>query len=126
MTRLATWAAAHNPVLTIAREGQSFTKPADGSPFVSVHMFPGDTMNVSVDGVRKRFRGEFTVNVWTKDGIGTGTGEAICQELAELFPVVPKSMLPVSVEQPPSIKKSIQDDSGWLVFPVAIMYRMEG
>ncbi len=124
-TKLATWAAAHNPVLTIAREGQAFTKPTDNSPWLEVMLHPAATINPTTEATRKRYLGEFSVNVWTKDSIGTGLGEGIAEEIAALFPVVPKSLLPISVEQTPSIKKGFVDEAGWRITPVCVQYRAE-
>ena len=124
MNALKAFAAAHNPVLTIAREGVGFTKP-DGNSFLEATLIPSDPIAPTTDGVRKRYFGEFQINVWTVDNVGTGVAEAIAEEIAALFPVVPKTYLPVSVEQPPSIKKAIDDVPGWIVIPVCIPYRAE-
>lgn len=125
MAKLATFAAAHSPVLTIAREGIPFTKPADDSAFLEAILTPANTTNPSSEATRKRFHGDFQINVWTKDNIGPGSGEAIAEEIIALFPVVPKSLLPVSIEQTPSIRAAILDQAGWRVIPVTMMYRAE-
>lgn len=125
MTKLATWAAAHSPVITIAREGQPFTKPADGSAFIEAIIVPANTSTPTTDASRKRYFGELAINVWTKEGIGTGSAEGIVAEIEALFPVVPKTLLPISIEQTPSAKKAFLDGSGWRVTPICIMYRAE-
>lgn len=125
MIALAAYAAAHSPVLTIAREGQSFTKPPDGSVFLEPWLIPAETRNPTVEGTRKRYWGEFMVNIWTKDNIGTAVGETIAEEIAALFPVFPKNILPVSVEQHASIKRAITDVAGWRIIPVCFSYRAE-
>lgn len=124
MVALAAYASAHSPVLTIAREGQGFVKPTDGSSFLEAIIFPANTTNPTTDGLRKRYWGDFTVNVWTKDSIGTDVGETIAEEVASLFPVVPKSLLPVSVEETPSVKRAVLD-AGWRIIPVCVSYRAE-
>ncbi len=124
MVALAAYAAAHNPILTIAREGLPFTKPSNYDTFLEAFLTPADTANPTTDAARKRYFGEFTINIWTKDTSGPGVAEIIAEEIAALFPVVPKSYLPVSVENTPSIKRAILD-SGWRITPVCINYRAE-
>lgn len=125
MIALAAYASAHSPVLTIAREGGGFIKPTDGSSFLEAFLIPAQTTNKSTDAIRKTYRGEFMVNVWVKDSGGADVGETIAEEICSLFPVVPKSLLPVSVEQTPSIKKAITEVTGWRIIPVCISYRAE-
>lgn len=124
MTALSTWAAAHNPVLTIAREGQSFTKPPDGSVFLEPFLNPADTNIADITGSRKRYMGSFQINIWTKDTIGAGLSESIAEEIAQLFPVFPKTLDPVSIESPASIKRPLLD-AGWRILPVVMYYRFE-
>ena len=125
MTALATYAAAHNPPLTIARENTAFTKPTGGATFLEPFFIPANTTTPVLDGSRRRFWGDFQINIWTKDGIGAGEGEKIAEEIYQLFPVVPKSYLPVSIEGPANIKRSITDVAGWRITPILIPYRME-
>lgn len=125
MTALAAYAAAHSPVLTIARENTPFTKPATGATFLEAFFIPANTTLATLAGDRRRFWGDFQINIWTKEGFGAGAGEVIAEEIAQLFPAVPKNFLPVSVEGPANIKRSITDQAGWRVTPVLIPYRME-
>ncbi len=125
MQALATYANAHSPILPISREGVPFTKPVNNGTFLETFFTPANTVNITTDGIRKRFLGEFQINVWVADNIGVNTAETIANEIANLFPVVPKSYLPISIEQTPSIKKSIYDPSGYRVTPVCVSYRME-
>lgn len=125
MTALSAYAAAHNPVLTISRENTAFVKPANNATFLEAFLIPANTTLPTLAADTRRFWGDFQVNIWTKDGIGAGTGEVIAEEIAQLFPVVPKNYLPVSVEGPANIRRSLTDTSGWRVTPVLIPYRME-
>lgn len=125
MTALSAYAAAHNPVLTVAREGVAFTKPTNGATFLEAFIIPANTTLANLAADKRRFWGDFQINIWTKDGIGAGTAETIAEELAQLFPTVPKNYLPVSVEGPANIRRSVTDTSGWRVTPVTIPYRME-
>lgn len=124
-TALATWAASKSPALTIARENQPFTKPANYGTFVELVVIPADTFTSTLDGTGRRFLGEVIINIWTKDGQGTAIAESLAEEIALLFPVVPKNLLPVSVETWPTLKRSMQVDEGYRVSTVCFNYRAE-
>lgn len=123
-TRLKQWADAQTPKVPIAFQGAAFTKPADGSPYLEAYLIPGTTLNKTVDAKRKTYIGLFQVNCWAQSGKGMGQIEALSQKVIDLFPVLPK-IGAVSVEQTPSADRQSLDDSGWLVVPVTIKYRME-
>ena len=125
MLALSNYAVAHSPVLTIAREGLPFTKPADYGTFLEAILIPATTNTVTVSGVRQRFLGTFQINVWVKDNAGPGEAETIAGELAALFTVVPKTLLPVSVETPLTAHRAILDGSGYRILPCDFSYRME-
>ncbi len=125
VTKLSQYAAAHSPVLTISREGVPFNKPTDNTPFLEAILIPANTNVTTTDGTRQRFMGTFQVNVWVKEILGTGTAETIAEELRVLFAPVPKILLPVSVETPMSVGRSVLDGSGWRVTPCSLMYRLE-
>lgn len=128
MQKLATWAAAYSPALLIAREGVPFPPaPLTQKPdlFLEAILIPTDTVAWSVDATSIRYRGIFQVNIWTKDNIGVGVAETIAQGIATLFPVVPKSMLPVSIESVPSAHRAILDGTGFRVIAVTMDYRMD-
>lgn len=118
------WANAQTPKVPIAFQGVAFTKPADGSPYLEPLLLPAATINKTVDGRRKTYIGLFQVNCWVQSGKGMGAVEALAQKVIDLFPMLPKTGS-VSVEQTPSAENSLLDDSGWLIVPVAIRYRME-
>lgn len=122
-SKLLAWAATHSPTVKIALQNVPFIKPADYSPFVEEFLIPAYTVNASLDGSRQRYLGIFQLNIWTKDGIGSGTAERILASLEQHFPVIPKTGL-VSVEQTPSAGRAIQQE-GWEITPVMIKYRYE-
>lgn len=124
MTTLAAYAAAHNPVFTIAREGAPFTKPLNNATFLEAFLIPADTTLATLSASRRRFMGVFQINIWTKDSQGAGVGEAIAEELAQLFPVYPHTFDPVFVVSPPNISRALTED-GWRIIPVVVSYRME-
>ncbi len=125
MIKLATYATAHSPVLTIAREGVAFTKPLDNTPFLEAILIPANTNLISIDGTRQRFMGTFQINVWVREILATGIGETIVEELRILFAPVPKTLLPVSVETPLSVSRAIISGDGYRVIPCSLTYRME-
>lgn len=119
---LATWAAGKN--IPVARERQPFTKPANNGTFIELFIVPAKTIVASVDGERKRYFGDCVINIWCKDGQGVGEAEKLADELAALFAVVPKNLLPVSVEEHPSIKRGLAD-GGYYILPLSFQYRAE-
>ena len=122
-TRLKTWADAQTPQIPIAFQGVSFTKPADGSPYLEPILLPNPTLNKTVDGKRKTYIGIFQVNCWAQSGRGMGPVESLAQSVINLFPLLPKTGS-VSIEQTPAADSPLLDN-GWLVVPVTIKYRME-
>lgn len=119
---LSAWAAAKS--LPLAREHMPFTKPLNSGSFIELNIIPANTILASIDGSRKRFVGNVIINIWTKDGAGTGEAEKLADELAELFSVWPKKQMPVSVEEVPSVRRSLID-GGYSITPVSFPYRME-
>jgi hypothetical protein len=110
--------------IPLAREHMPFTKPANQGTFIELTIIPANTILASIDGSRKRFVGNAIINIWTKDGAGTGEAEKLADELAELFSVWPKKQMPVSVEEVPSVRRSLID-GGYSITPVVFPYRAE-
>lgn len=122
---LATWAASKTPALTIARENQPFAKPINYGTFLELSIIPADTATSTLDGTGRRFLGEVIINIWAKDGVGTGVTETLADEIAQLFPRVPLNHLPVVIESWPTLKRSMQVDEGYRVSTVCFNYRAE-
>jgi hypothetical protein len=120
---LVAWAALKG--IPVVRERQPFSKPEDNGTFIELVIIPGKTILASIDGERKRYPGDVICNIWVKDGEGTGEAEKLAEEIAALFPVVPKNYLPVSIEDTPSILRPIPDPSGYYITPVTFSYRAE-
>jgi hypothetical protein len=125
METLADFASKHTPVLTLSRENVAYTKPTNGATFLEVWFNPADTITSVLSADKRRFRGTCQVSVWQKEGAGAGLAETIAEELYQLFPVVPKKYLPLSIESPVTTKKAISDGTGWYVLPCLIEYRLE-
>lgn len=120
-TALASWGNAKG--IPIAREGQGFQKP-DGA-FIELFVIPSKTKTVTLDGTRKRYLGDVILNIWVKDGEGTGEAEGLADELVNLFPVFPKIYDPLSIETIPSVSRSVLDESGYRITPITFSYRLE-
>lgn len=120
---LVVWAATKD--IPVVRESQAFDKPESNGTFIEIFFIPAETRVADISGERKRYLGEVICNIWVKDGTGAGEAEGLAEEIATLFAPYPKNYLPVSVEQIPSIKKSILDDSGYRITPVCFSYRAE-
>lgn len=123
-SRLAAWAAAQTPPIQVSYENVSFAKPADGSLYLECFLLPNDTMNKYTSGTHSTQYGLFQVNVWSQNGRGMGEAEGVADSIVALYPIVPKFGL-VSVEQTPTVGKSISDEAGWIISPVLIKYRYE-
>lgn len=120
--RVAALAASLN--IPVAYENNGFTKPPNNAPFLEMFIVPSILLDVTVDGKRQRDMGYMQINVYTKQGVGTGEGEAIATAIQNAFPVVPKTS-PTSIEATPSVRQAIYDDSGYRVIPIIIQYRLE-
>jgi len=121
--RLKTWADAQLPKVPVSYEGVAFTKPTDGV-FLESFLLPTTTIDVNVDGSRKRYLGIFQINCWAKSGSGMRPVETLAQEIIDLYPILPKSGA-VSIEATPEAERAVPDTSGWMVVPVVIEYRYE-
>lgn len=120
-TKLRTWAESKSPVIQVAYENVSFTKPT--TTFVEVYISPAATVNPTVNAKRATQYGIIQINIYCKAGEGTKKSEDLAQELIELFPVIPKSGT-VSIEQTGSIMAPLYD-AQWRVLPVRFQYRQE-
>lgn len=122
-TRLKTWADAQSPQIPIAFQNVAFTKPANG-PYLEPFLMPNATLNRTVDGKRKTYIGLFQINCWAQSGTGMGAVEALAQSVVNLFPMLPKTGA-VSIEKTPEAAHPLPDDTGWVIVPVTVEYRME-
>lgn len=122
-SRVAAFAAAQSPSLTVAYENVPFTKP-ENLPYLECFLVSAGTIALTVDASRNRERGTLQVNVWSPSGQGSGKVEAIGDKLVKAFPVVPKQGN-VSIEQPGNTERLIVEISGWIILPVTFPYRVE-
>jgi hypothetical protein len=122
-TALVTWATPKD--IPVVRESQYFDKPEDNGTFITISINPADTIVADLSGESKRYLGEVMINIWVKDGQGTGEAEELAEEIVSLFPVVPRNYLPVCIETLPSLKRSVLDESGYRISPICFNYRLE-
>lgn len=125
--RLATWAAAHSPVLKVAYENVDFMPPSDGSTYLRCFLLPANTDSQDLQGVHEVFKGVFQVNIVAKAGSGMGAAKGIADELRTLFPNnlrLTKSGLTVQSMTPCS-QGPTQQDTNTVTVPVWFNYRAD-
>lgn len=124
--RLATWAAARVPALSIALQNKPFT-PTTGTAYLKCFLLPADTASEDLAGALRTYRGVFMVSVVAPINTGPGAAETIADELAALF--VHNARLTGSgftVQQitPASQAPALQDATTYIV-PVSFEYRAD-
>lgn len=122
--KIRAWAESKTPEVPVAYQNRPFTKP-DSGLWVECFLIPNTNVARNVRAVQYRMLGIFEVHVWIKKGARNGMidAEAMAEEIKNLFPIVPKGT--VSIEQIPTIGRSISDSSGWVIVPILIPYRYE-
>lgn len=85
--RLATWAAARNPVIRIAYQDRAFT-PTSNETYLRCFVLPANTASDDLQGVHEQFVGVWQVSIVKPSGGGGGLGPALIieDELRALFP----------------------------------------
>ena len=125
--RLAAWATARSPTLTIAYEDKAFTVPANGGTYLKAFLMPGAPASEDLAGRHISYRGLFQVSVITKAGIGRGPAGLIAEELAALFPnnqELTRAGFSVFVRSPMGSAAAIQDDTVSML-PLRFRYRAD-
>lgn len=83
--RIATWAAARSPALTVAWQNVPFTAP-DGL-YLQGFLLPADTISQTLDGAHRRYLGLYQITVRAPINAGAGAADSVMDEIATLFPV---------------------------------------
>jgi len=124
--RLATFAAAYNPILTVSYKGVPFTRPAQapGVMWLECYFVSGPTITVTTDATRNRERGNWVVNCWLASGNGVGKLDTLAAAIVSTFKVLPKTGN-VSIEQPGTTGKVNITSDGWMCITVSFPYRVE-
>lgn len=126
-TRLANWAAARNPTLTVAWQNHPFTPPT-GS-YLRAFLLPATTGSNDLAGAHRRYTGVFQVSIVAPAGAGSRAAESIANELETLFPLnlalsIVSPAFRVSIISPVTIAPAIQEGDRYTV-PVSFRYRSD-
>ena len=122
--RLRTFCAAQTPPIPIAFEGIPFVKPSN-SRYVQCWLLPSTTTSPTVEGYRRRVRGLFQISVYCPDGRGSKEVEDLSEQIAALYPVVPKNIFTeLSIDRPTQTSQAYID-ANYRCIPVTVSYRAE-
>jgi hypothetical protein len=124
-SRLATWAAAHSPVLQVAWQNAAFTPPA--ATHLRCFLLPAATGSDDLKGDHRQYLGVFQVSIVVPDGAGPAAPETILGELNTLFPMnlrLTSGAITVSQTSPVSAGPG-QNEPGLYVVPVSFRYRSD-
>jgi hypothetical protein len=121
--RLKTWADAHSPVLKIAFENVTFSRPATGI-YLRTFTLPNPTDSDYLEATDRIYMGVFQVSIVAPINTGPGAAEAIVKELEALFPAFLSltSTLTVQTITPVSAAPAIQEPDAYVI-PVSFSYR---
>jgi hypothetical protein len=124
--RLATWAAARMPALSVAYENRPFT-PTQGTAYLRAAQLPAEVESQDLAGAHRGYLGVFQVSVYAPINTGPGAAQGIADELAALFVLNARlTSGAVTVQQitPASIAPALQVDNAY-VLPVSFQYRAD-
>ncbi|MFA5662399.1 phage tail terminator-like protein [Castellaniella sp.] len=82
--KLADWAKARRPAIAVAYENVTFTPPAD-APYLRCFLLPADTVDNTLAGDLREYKGLFQVNVVCPAGAGPQRAEHIAHHVCEQF-----------------------------------------
>lgn len=121
--RVNAWAAAHSPVLKVAFENVTFTKPASGI-YLRTFTLPNPTDSRYLEATDRVYMGVFQVSIVAPINTGPGAAESLVAELEALFPLNLEltSTLRVITTTPVSAAPAIQEPDAYVV-PVSFSYR---
>lgn len=126
-TRLANWAAARSPALTVAWQNHPFTPPS--GMYLRAFLLPATTGSDDLQGAHRRYLGVYQVSIVAPPGNGPGAAELVANEIGAIFPVnlalsIVSPAFTVNVMTPCSIAKAIQESDRYVV-PVSFRYRAD-
>ena len=122
-SRLLSFAAAQTPPIPVALEGVPLTRPTNSTFYFELFFLPSTTTTVTLGARHIRQRGMVQINVWTVDGHGSGALEAMADQVAALYPVVPITQNTIITKYPATGVQ--RQDSTWRCIPVYVSYRQE-
>lgn len=125
-SRLATWAAARVPALSVTWENLP-ADPANGATYLRAYLLPADTESQDLSGAHRAYLGVFQVSIVTAINVGPGAAVGIADELNALFPVngrYTSGSTTTQIITPASASRGYQDEATFIV-PVSIGYRAD-
>lgn len=125
-TKLATFAAAYSPVLTVSYENTPFTPPAqaNGVMWLECYFVSGPTVIATIDALTNRERGTWVVNCYLATGSGMAKLDKLAADVVKTFKVLPK-VGSVSIEAPMSTSRVTISANGWACISCSCPYRVE-
>lgn len=124
-SRLATWAAARSPALTVAWENVPFTAPT--GMYLQGFLLPSDTGSEDLAGAHRRYSGVYQITVRAPLNAGPGAAEGMADELAALFPLnqrISVTGLTLQVIEPVTAGKGLPEGDRFAL-PVWFRYRAD-
>lgn len=120
--KLAAWAAAQTPAITVAYENVNFTIPT--GRYVRAFVLPGESTNLDLECKARRYVGVFQVSLFMPIGVGAGAAGALVASLDTAFsPDTPLTAggLEVWLTSPMSAGPAQQEADRFIV-PVSCRY----
>lgn len=124
--RLATWAAARSPALSVAYENQPFT-PVTGATYLKASLLPAPAGSDDLAGAHRRYGGVFQVSVYAPINVGSGAANGIADELAALFVLnarLTSGAVTVQQVSPATVAPALQIENHYVI-PVSFAYRAD-
>ena len=125
-SRLANWAAARSPALTVVWQNVP-ANPAQGQTYLRAFLLPADTQSEDLEGLHRARLGVFQVSIVLPINVGPGAADGIADELNTLFPVNGRytaGSVTTQIITPASPSSGFQDEATFIV-PVSIGYRAD-
>lgn len=120
--KLATWAAAQSPVLTVAWENMPFTPPA--ASYLRAFLLPIPTTSGTLDRLHRRFAGIMQVDLVMPINGGATPAETLLASLLTAFtPAMPvtEAGVVIYITEPASAASALSEPQRYFV-PVSISY----
>jgi hypothetical protein len=124
--KLAAWAAARSPALSVAWENVPFT-PTTGATYLRPFLLPATTVAPDLAGALRTWSGVYQVNVVAPINGGPGVAEGIAAELAAVFPLNQRlagSGLALQIMSPVTAAQGAEDGTNFVV-PASFQYRAD-
>ena len=125
-TRLAAFAAAQTPPLTVAWENSQFT-PVSGEAWLYGSMHPAPTQNPTFGPKHDRLVGFYQINVYGIEDSGPADAEAVADAIIALFPrgSMSQNGTIINLDTTGSRAQGLNDVNGFFFIPVRIRYRQD-